>query len=134
MVGNGESFVSRLQNNYAFQGYLFLQLVFIVAGLTAGFAKFFNLLTDWHMYLAPQIASLLPVSSQTFMLFLGSIEILTGVLNIIKPKIGSTLTAGLLLLIIINLLIDQGFTDIVLRDIGLFMGAVAFNRLSMKFA
>lgn len=86
------------------------------------------------MYLAPQIASLLPVSSQTFMLFLGSIEILTGVLNIIKPKIGSTLTAGLLLLIIINLLIDQGLTDIVLRDIGLFMGAVAFNRLSMKFA
>lgn len=134
MIRNGESFVSGLKSDFAFQAYLSLQLAFVVAGFTAGLAKFFGLLTDWHMYLAPQIASLLPVSPQAFILFLGGIELLTGLLNVIKPKVGSTLTATLLLLIIVNLLLDQGFTDIVLRDIGLFMGAVAFNRLSMKFA
>ena len=40
----------------------------------AGLDKFFNLLTNWQMYLNPNIERLLPISGETFMHAVGVIE------------------------------------------------------------
>ena len=47
----------------------------------AGLDKFFNLLTDWGMYLSPTMARLLPVSGPVFMRTVGVIEMATGGLS-----------------------------------------------------
>ena len=49
-----------------------------LAAVLAGVDKFFNLLTNWNMYLSPITERFLPVSGHTFMLITGPIEILVG--------------------------------------------------------
>lgn len=57
--------------------------------IVAGADKFMHLLADWDKYLAPAIASLLPISVHSFMNLVGIIEIVAGVLVLVKPRIGS---------------------------------------------
>ena len=45
-----------------------------LAATLAGLDKFFNLLTNWNMYLSPMTERFLPVSGHTFMLITGPIE------------------------------------------------------------
>ena len=49
-----------------------------LAAVLAGLDKFFNLLTNWNMYLSHIRKWFLPVSGHTFMLITGPIEILVG--------------------------------------------------------
>ena len=44
----------------------------------AGLDKFFNILTDWNMYLSPFTVKLLPVSGPAFMRIVGVIEMMVG--------------------------------------------------------
>ena len=45
-----------------------------VGPFLAGLDKFFNLLTNWQMYLSPSVERLLPMSGTTFMHIVGIIE------------------------------------------------------------
>src|SRR5262249_42495150 len=96
--------------------------------------KFFHLLTNWDMYLAPAIANLSPIGGHNLMLVIGVIEIIAGILVAVKPRIGAYVVCLWLLGIVINLLIIPGFFDIALRDFGLALGAFALGRLSQEFA
>jgi uncharacterized membrane protein HdeD (DUF308 family) len=113
------------------QAFLLLRTVFTVAPILFGLDKFLNLLTDWTIYLAPVATSVIPVSGQTFMYAVGVVEILAGLLVAFRPRIGSLVVAAWLLGIIVNLLILGNFYDVALRDFGLFVGAVALNRLAV---
>ena len=113
------------------QAFLLLRTVFTVAPILFGLDKFANLLTDWTTYLAPVATSVIPVSSQTFMYAVGIIEVLAGILVAVRPRIGSLVVAAWLVGIIVNLLILGNFYDVALRDFGLFVGAVALNRLAV---
>ena len=112
------------------QAFLLLRTVFTVAPILFGLDKFANLLTDWTTYLAPVATSVIPVSAQTFMYAVGVIEVLAGILVAVRPRIGSLVVAAWLVGIIVNLLILGNFYDVALRDFGLFVGAVALNRLA----
>jgi len=46
----------------------------------AGLDKFFNLLTDWGMYLSPMVLKVIPVSAPVFMRTVGVIEMAVGLL------------------------------------------------------
>jgi len=85
------------------------------------------------MYLAPAVARMLPVSAHTFMMAVGVIEIVVGLLVLLKPKIGAPIVGLWLLGIIVNLLIGGGWYDIALRDLGLSLGAFALWRLALDF-
>src|SRR5688572_19354867 len=74
--------------------------------IVAGADKFMHLLTDWDKYLAPQIANMLPMSAHSFMIIVGIIEIIAGVLVLIKPKIGGLVVALWLIGIAFNLLLS----------------------------
>ncbi len=118
----------------AYQAYQILHVAFIIAPIIAGLDKFFHLLTNWDMYLAPAIARLSPIGGHGLMLLVGIIEIVAGLIVAIKPRIGSYIVSAWLLLIIVNLLILPGYFDIALRDLGLLLGAVALGRLSQEFS
>jgi uncharacterized membrane protein YphA (DoxX/SURF4 family) len=112
------------------QAFLLLRTVFTVAPIIFGLDKFTNLLTDWTMYLAPVVTSVIPLPAQTIMYVVGGVEILAGVMVALRPRFGSALVAAWLLGIIINLLILGSFYDVALRDFGLLVGALALNRLA----
>lgn len=117
----------------AYQGYRILHFAFVVAPILAGLDKFFHLLVNWDMYLAPAIANLCRIGAHGLMQLAGVIEIVAGILVAIKPRIFAYVVAAWLLLIIINLLILPGYFDIALRDFGLLLGALALARLSQEF-
>ena len=112
------------------QAYELLHWGFVVAPAVAGADKFFNLLTNWEKYLAPPIASLVPLSPKSFMGIVGIVELAAALLVLLKPKIGAYVVAAWLAGIIVNLVIVGGYLDIALRDFGLFLGALALGRLS----
>lgn len=107
-----------------------LHIAFIAAPVIAGLDKFTHLLTDWDQYLAPAVARMLPTSGHTFMLIVGVIEVIAGLLVALRPKIGGLVVSAWLLGIVVNLLIAGGFYDIALRDFGLSLGAFALSRLA----
>lgn len=118
----------------AYQAYQILHVGFVVAPIIAGLDKFFHLLVNWDMYLAPVIARLSPIGGHGLMLLVGVIEIVAGILVAVKPRIGAYLVSAWLLGIVINLLIIPGYFDIALRDLGLSLGALALGRLSERFS
>jgi hypothetical protein len=118
----------------AYQAYQILHFAFTVAPLLAGIDKFFHVLVNWDMYLAPWIARLSPVGGHNLMLAIGVVEIIAGLLVAVKPKIGAPIVGVWLLGIIVNLVSMGTFYDIALRDLGLSLGAWALWRLSLEFA
>ena len=115
------------------QAYQILHLAYTVAPLVAGLDKFFHWLVNWDQYLAPTVARMLPVSGHTFMLAVGVIEMVAGLLVAFTPRIGAWVVAAWLFGIIINLLILPGYFDVALRDFGLALGAIALARLSEDY-
>jgi hypothetical protein len=118
----------------AYQAYQILHVAFTVAPILAGFDKFFHLLVDWDMYLSPIVPRLLGVSGHTFMLGVGVIEVIAGLLVAIVPRIGGLVVGLWLCGIIVNLLSIPAYFDVALRDLGLALGAFALARLSVDYS
>ncbi len=118
--------------NPVYQAYQFLHVAFVAAPILAGLDKFFHVLTNWDKYLAPRIAALSPVGGHNLMLAAGVIEIVAGLIVLLKPRVGAYIVAAWLFGIIINLLLVPGFYDVALRDLGLALGALALGRLSER--
>jgi len=133
-TGGEGAFGRWIHGSPGYQAYQILHVAFVVAPVIAGLDKFFHLLVNWDMYLAPAIASLSPIGGHRLMLVIGVIEIVAGILVAIRPRIGAYIVSAWLLGIVINLLIVPGFFDIALRDFGLSLGALALGRLSQEFS
>jgi hypothetical protein len=112
------------------QAYSILHLGFTVLPIVAGLDKFLHLLVNWDQYLSPTIARLLPFPRHTFMLVVGVIEIVAGLLVWFRPRRGAYVVGGWLWGIILNLLLVPGYFDVALRDFGLSLGALALARLA----
>jgi hypothetical protein len=125
--------VSEVRSSPAHQAYQILHVAFVLAPVLAGLDKFFHVLTNWDMYMAPSVARMLPMPVHTFMMAVGVIEIIAAALVAFWPRVGAWVVALWLWAIIINLLMVPGFFDIALRDFGLSLGAIALARLSVEF-
>ena len=115
------------------QAFRLLHVGFAVLPILAGLDKFFDLLGNWDQYLAPVVTRVLPLGTHTFMLIVGVIEIIAGLVVAFRPQIGAYVVALWLWGIIVNLLLLGGYYDIALRDFGLSLGAIALARLSQEF-
>src|SRR5574341_165653 len=126
---------SRAKDRPGYQAYMILYAGFIALPILAGADKFFQVLVDWDRYLAPVLAGLLPssVTPHMFMLAVGVIEMLAGLVVALKPSVGAYLVALWLWGIIANLLLIPGYYDVALRDFGLSLGALAVAHLSRDF-
>jgi uncharacterized membrane protein YphA (DoxX/SURF4 family) len=114
----------------AHQAFLILRFGFTVAPIIAGLDKFLRLLTDWDKYLAPFIPNALGIQPHTFMMAVGVIEIVAGLVVAFSPRFGGWLVAAWLAGIIVSLVAVGGYLDIALRDLGLLLGAVSLARLA----
>jgi hypothetical protein len=123
----------KVLSNPVYQAYQVLRIGFTVAPILFGLDKFFNLMVDWEKYLAPWIVRIVG-NAHSFMLFVGVVEIIAGLIVALRPRWGGYIVALWLLGIIVNLLTYSGFYDIALRDFGLLLGALALARLSERFA
>jgi hypothetical protein len=113
------------------QAFLLLRTVFTVAPILFGLDKFFDVLTDWPGYLAPEIDDIVPGTAQQAMYAVGVVEILAGIAVALVPRYGGLLVAAWLAGIIANLLIIGDYYDVALRDFGLLVGALALSRLAV---
>jgi hypothetical protein len=113
------------------QSFRVLQAGYAVVSIVAGVDQFLNKLADWSMYLSATATRLMPLSSHHIMMLGGAIEIASGILVAVRPRIGGWVVAVWMWMIMINLLAAASFYDTVLRDFGLSLGAVALARLAV---
>src|SRR5436305_12932839 len=73
----------------SYQAYQILHLAFTVAPLVAGIDKFTHFLVNWDLYVSPIVPQVLHTPAHTFMLFVGVVEIIAGVLVAIVPEVGA---------------------------------------------
>lgn len=103
-----------------------LHWTYAILPLAAGADKFTHLLTNWKKYLAPAIANI--IAPTVFMSIVGVIEIIAGILVIVKPKIGSLIVGFWLVAIALNLVVT-GYYDVAVRDIVIAIGAFSLHHL-----
>ena len=116
-----------------YQAFTLLRLAFTVAPIAFGLDKFWNQMVYWPQYLAPWINDLMPGSGQDFMYFVGAVEILAGIVVLLKPRYGAYLVAAWLAGIVVNLFSYPGWYDIAVRDFGLMLGALTLARLASVY-
>jgi len=101
--------------------------------IVAGADKFTDILVNWDQYLAPAVTEIIPVAPHTFMIIVGVIEIIAGIVVLFRPKIGSLVVSLWLLGIAINLLLTGQYFDIAVRDTVMAIGSfVLFTLVSGK--
>lgn len=98
--------------------------------IVAGADKFTHILTDWNKYLAPVVTNTLHVYASTFMSIVGVIEIIAGIIVLIRPKLGSFIVGLWLLGIAFNLLLTGQYYDIAVRDTVMAIGAFCLYTLT----
>lgn len=97
--------------------------------IVAGADKFTQILTNWDKYLAPVVTDIIPLQPHTFMLIVGVIEIIAGIVVLAKPKLGSLIVGFWLLGIVVNLLLTGQYFDIAVRDAVMAIGAFSLYML-----
>jgi uncharacterized membrane protein YphA (DoxX/SURF4 family) len=116
-----------------YQAFWMLRLGYTAIPLTMGIDKFFNGLVYWPKYLADWIDNIAPGTAQQFMYFVGAVEIVAGLLVLLKPRYAAYVVAAWLAGIVINLLSYGQWYDVAVRDIGLMAGALVLGRLASVY-
>jgi hypothetical protein len=110
--------------------YKLMRITYGLVPIVAGLDKFTNLLTDWEKYLNPTIAQMLPFSAHTFMMIVGVIEIIAGLIVLARPAIGAYIVMAWLALIALTLIAQKGYLDIAVRDLVMAIGAYSLAQLA----
>ena len=102
-----------------------------VGPFLAGLDKFFNLLTDWTMYLSPTVSAIVPGSDQAFMYAVGIIEMAVGIAIFTRfTREAAYVAAAWLVAIALNLVASGMFFDLAVRDLEIALAAFALAQLS----
>lgn len=107
-----------------------LKLTFGIVPIVAGFDKFTNLLTNWEQYIHPGITAMFPFSGHTFMMIVGVIEIVAGIIVLKKTEIGGYIVAAWLTLIALTLLASFNYLDVAVRDLVMAISAFSMARIA----
>lgn len=116
-----------------YQAFMLMRLAFTVAPIAFGLDKFWNQMVSWPKYLAPWINDIAPGSGQDFMYFVGAVEIIAGIVVLLKPRYGAYLVAAWLAGIVVNLFSYPGWYDVAVRDFGLMLAALTLARLASVY-
>ena len=108
-----------------------LRIALGVGPFLAGLDKFFNVLTDWTVYLSPVVTRVLPVEGDTFMRMVGGIEMIVGLAILTRwTRVGAYVAMAWLVAIAANLVTTGTFFDVAVRDLEIAVGAYALARLT----
>jgi hypothetical protein len=107
-----------------------LWLCYGLVPIAAGADKFLNLLTDWTKYLPPVATRIIPINPHAFMMAVGVIEIIAGLVVLtVAPRLGAYVVAIWLVLIAIAVTIS-GYYDVAVRDLAMALGAMTLGNLA----
>jgi len=97
-----------------------------------GVDKFFSYIVDWTMYVSPLCVQYMPfVFAAHIVPIVGVVEILAGLMILTRwPRLGAYIVAAWIGVVIINLLTIGDMYDIILRDIAIAVGYLAFAVLT----
>ena len=102
-----------------------------VAPFLAGLDKFFNLLTNWKVYLNPLALRVVPVTPETLLHAIGVVEMIVGLAILTRwTRLGSYVASLWLVCIALNLVAMGAFFDIAVRDVLLALAAFTLARLT----
>ena len=109
-----------------------LRIGFGLGPILAGLDKYFNILTQWAMYLNPLVPRITHLRPETFMHVVGVVEIAAGILVLSGrfTRIGSYVVMLWLWGIAANLLTTGLFLDVAVRDIEISLGVFALAKLT----
>lgn len=107
-----------------------LKYVFVIVPIVAGLDKFTNILVQWDTYLAPATLDMLPFSGATFMMIVGVIEIVAGIIVLLNTRVGAYIVSLWLILIALSLIFTWHHPDVAVRDIVMAISAFILARLS----
>src|SRR5687767_5614411 len=88
-----------------------LKLTFGIVPIVAGLDKFTNLLTNWVDYLGNN-RNMIPFDPMAFMKIVGVIEIVAGIIVLVRPLIGAYIVMAWLVCIALQLLIGGHYYDV----------------------
>lgn len=106
-----------------------LKYTFGLVPIVAGLDKFTNILTDWSQYISEGFAGMLPFEPTTFMMIVGVIEIIAGVLVLTKTKIGAYVVSAWLVGIALTLIFSWSYVDVAVRDLVMAIAAFSLAKL-----
>lgn len=107
-----------------------LRITLGIVPIVAGLDKFTNILTNWEQYLNPVLVQILPFSAHTFMMVVGVIEIIAGILVLRRPAIGGYVVAVWLTAIALSLLASFSFVDVAVRDLVMAISAFSLAKMA----
>ena len=111
-----------------------LKLTFGIVPIVAGLDKFTNLLTHWEQYLSPTLVNMLPFSPSTFMMIVGIIEIIAGIIVLKKTELGGYIVAAWLTVVALSLIAGFNFLDVAVRDLVMAIAAFSMSRMAKFIA
>lgn len=107
-----------------------LKYTFGFVPIVAGLDKFTNFLTNWSQYISEGFTELLPFEPSAFMMIVGVIEIVAGILVLTKTKIGAYVVSAWLVSIALILIFSWSYIDVAVRDLVMAIAAFSLAKLS----
>lgn len=107
-----------------------LRITFGVVPIVAGLDKFTNLLTNWSDYLGTGFRGMLPIDALVFMKIVGIIEIVAGIIVLVRPLIGAFIVMAWLIAIALELIFSGHYFDVAVRDLVMAVGAYSLAQLT----
>lgn len=99
----------------------------------AGLDKFTEVLADWDEYLSPVVQERSPVSTRNLMRAIGVVEMAVGATILSgRTKLGGYVAGAWLLGIAANLVLDQDYYDVAVRDVNMAIGAFTLAQLDER--
>lgn len=107
-----------------------LKYTFGLVPIVAGLDKFTNILTNWSQYISEGFAEMLPFEIGTFMVIVGIIEIIAGVIVLTRTRFGSLIVTAWLVAIALTLIFSWSYVDVAVRDLVMAIAAFSLAKLS----
>jgi len=107
-----------------------LKWTFVVLPIAAGLDKFIYLLVYWGKYFPDWLMAIVPLSLSTFVVIVGIIEIVAGLIVLVKTEVGAYIVSLWLALIALTLIISGSYLDVAVRDIVMAISAFVLARMT----
>ncbi len=120
-----------MNNAKVLHTWVLLKSTYTLVPILLGLDKCFTgLIVNWAKYVSPFIAQYIPMGMSQFLMVVGIIEIVAGLLVWFYPRFGAYLIVAWMGLIIFDLATMNAMYDIIARDIVIAIGALALAWLS----
>ncbi len=109
-----------------------LKYIYGFVAILIGVDKFIFCIVDWNIYVSPWVVMYFPtIIAANIVQIVGVIEVVAGLVVLSQwTRFGAYLVAAWIGVVILNLLTIGGMYDIVLRDVAIAVGYIAFGVLT----